>query len=73
LIIRITQDVTECPACSNPVTKTGIADRMCNTCGLQWTLDTEEIRAMHADLRAVTKRDHAVKVMGERTIGVGKW
>ena len=33
-------DVKTCPRCEAPAVKLGIRDRVCNTCGLVWTVIT---------------------------------
>ena len=73
MILRVTKDVTSCPACSNPVTKLGIADRQCNTCGLQWTLDTEDVRSMLADMQMIQTKKHALKTGEPREIKGTRW
>jgi hypothetical protein len=40
--ITTSVDVPNCPRCDSPAVKLGRQDRGCNTCGLTWTLVSEQ-------------------------------
>ena len=36
-----TKDIANCPRCDSPAVRTGRNDRICNGCGLAWTVHSE--------------------------------
>jgi len=67
--ITVTEDLPACPQCGAPAVKTGTNDRICNSCGLTWTVRTEQDELDEAASREVRSREFNEERGRARKIG----
>ena len=73
MTIKLIEDPLVCPACKARMAGLGLHDRLCSSCAMPSSVETDETKRTCEQIRLLLSRDAVLRELRPRELGGSRW